>query len=179
MSTVEQNLNYNIDSIKLLLDTSISEYNNEYNRTSILDSKVSIAFPIITAYFLALAPMNDYKTIFKMSISTFTELVLPTVLFVSYSLSLICAFVAVILMVKAIKTRDYKIIQPSALYTNDFLQKDQIVLAVKLITLYIEATESNKRENDLRIPLYRRGWLLTSISVSLFVVYIIMINNLK
>lgn len=84
MSAVEQNLNYNIDSINLLLDTSISEYNNEHNRTSILDSKVSIALPIISAYFLALAPMNDYKTIFKMSISTFTELVLPAALFISY-----------------------------------------------------------------------------------------------
>ena len=54
------------ESVELLLKTSKSEYENEHNRTSIIDSKTNISLPIISAFFLALIQLNDYKAIFRL-----------------------------------------------------------------------------------------------------------------
>ena len=58
-------------AVEVLLSTAKSEYENEHNRTSVIDSKTSIALPIVSAYFLALAPMNDFKSIFDVKIEKF------------------------------------------------------------------------------------------------------------
>ncbi len=176
MGDCETEIAFKSESVELLLDTAKHEYDNEHNRTSVIDSKTSIALPIISAYFLALAQMNDYKFIFSMSISSFIDCLVPTTLFLSYTASLILAMLAVIMMVRVITTRQYNTIKPLDLYDADFLKSDNRVLSFKLITLYIEATEKNKAENNSRIPLYRRGWFFTTISIILFVIYIILKN---
>ncbi|MCH5200581.1 MAG: hypothetical protein J1F60_06430 [Oscillospiraceae bacterium] len=176
MSDCKSNLEYNDEAIKLLLDTAISEYNNEHNRTSVIDSKVSISLPIVSAYFLSLASANDYKLIVEMPIIKFTDGLLMVLLLVSYIFSLIFALIAVLYLIDAIKTRDYKVIQPSALYDNDYLKFDHKVMSIKLIKLYIEAFESNKAKNDLRIPMYSNGWHFTIKSIVLHVISIILKN---
>ena len=55
MNKEQKTIPFNDDSISLLLDVAKHEYDNEHNRTSVIDTKTSIALPIISAYFLALA----------------------------------------------------------------------------------------------------------------------------
>ena len=165
-------------AVEVLLSTAKSEYENEHNRTSVIDSKTSIALPIISAYFLALAPMNDFKSIFDIKIGKFVDVIIPAVTLLTYVGSLALAFVAVVMMVKVVTTREYNTIKTADLYDEDFLKHKKIALEIKLIQLYIEATQNNKAENDSRIPLYKKGWLLTTISIVLFVAYVIVKNNL-
>lgn len=165
-------------AVEVLLSTAKSEYENEHNRTSVIDSKTSIALPIISAYFLALAPMNDFKSIFDVKIEKFVDVIIPAVTLLTYVGSLALAFVAVMMMVKVVTTREYNTIKTADLYDEDFLKHKKIALEIKLIQLYIEATQNNKAENDSRIPLYKKGWLLTTISIVLFVAYVIVKNNL-
>lgn len=165
-------------AVEVLLSTAKSEYENEHNRTSVIDSKTSIALPIISAYFLALAPMNDFKSIFDVKIEKFVDVIIPAVTLLTYVGSLALAFVAVVMMVKVVTTREYNTIKTADLYDEDFLKHKKIALEIKLIQLYIEATQNNKAENDSRIPLYKKGWLLTTISIVLFVAYVIVKNNL-
>ena len=165
-------------AVEVLLSTAKSEYENEHNRTSVIDSKTSIALPIISAYFLALAPMNDFKSIFDVKIEKFVDVIIPAVTLLAYVGSLALAFVAVVMMVKVVTTREYNTIKTADLYDEDFLKHKKIALEIKLIQLYIEATQNNKAENDSRIPLYKKGWLLTTISIVLFVAYVIVKNNL-
>ena len=165
-------------SVEVLLSTAKSEYENEHNRTYVIDSKTSIALPIISAYFLALAPMNDFKSIFDVKIEKFVDVIIPAVTLLTYVGSLALAFVAVVMMVKVVTTREYNTIKTADLYDEDFLKHKKIALEIKLIQLYIEATQNNKAENDSRIPLYKKGWLLTTISIVLFVAYVIVKNNL-
>lgn len=169
---------FNDEAVELLLSTAKSEYENEHNRTSIIDSKTSIALPIISAYFLALAQMNDYRTIFNIHIDKFADSIIPTISLLTYTVSLILSFIAVLMMVKVVITRDYNTIKPIDLYDEDYLKNKKTALEIKLIQLYIEATQNNKSENDLRIPLYKKGWLFTTISIVLFVIYIIVKNYL-
>ena len=174
----EEKEKFDSESVELLLSTAKCEYENEHNRTSIIDSKTSIALPIVSAYFLALAPMNNFKTIFNVQIEKFVDIIIPTITLLTYIGSLALAFVAVISMVRVVTTREYNTINPSDLYDEDYLKSPKIALEIKLIQLYIEATQNNKAENDSRIPLYKLGWLLTTISIILFVIYVIVNNYL-
>lgn len=167
---------YNNDTVKVLLDTAKSEYSNEHNRTSVIDSKTSIALPIISTYCLALAQMNDYKAIFTTEIKSFKDLLIPSCLFLTFTISLLLTLISVIMMVKVIKMRDYYVIKVEDLYDNDYFQEEPLFLSIKLIELYIEATELNKSGNDNRIPLYKKGWVLTVVSIVLFVTYVIVKN---
>ncbi len=169
---------FNDESVELLLSTAKSEYENEHSRTSVIDSKTSIALPIISAYFLALAQMNDFKTIFNVHIEKFADIIIPAISLLTYGGSLILSFIAVMMMVKVVTTRDYNTIKPIDLYDEDYLKNKKTALEIKLIQLYIEATQNNKLENDSRIPLYKKGWLLTTISIVLFVIYVIIKNYL-
>ena len=169
---------FDLAAVKLLYETTKSEYENEHSRTSIIDSKTSISLPIIATYFLALVQMNDFKQIMSVEISSFYILVQTGILFVTYLISLVFAFVAVINMVRVILTKDYDVIKPIDMYEKGFLQNNVIVLYFELIKLYVTATTHNKSKNDARIPLYKKGWLFTVISISIFTIYTIM-HNLK
>lgn len=175
---MEQNNNFNIESIKLLLDTSKSEYENEHNRTSIIDSKTSIALPIISAYFFTVAQMNDYKSLFNIKLESFSDFIFPAFLFSIYSVSLILALISVIKMIIVIATRQYYTIKPSDLYTEDFLKNGELFLAVQLTRLYIEATEKNKEKNSKRIPLYKNSWICVTLSIIVYVIYLFIKNNI-
>lgn len=164
------------NSVKLLLETSKSEYDNEHNRTTIIDSKTSIALPIISAYALALAQLNNYKLLFAISVERFADLIIALLLFVTYTASLILALVAVIMMVKVISMRNYSVIKVRDLYDNNYLTQNEVYFSIKLVQLYISATENNKTTNDSRIPLYKKGWIVTVVSIILFVIFLI-VNN--
>ena len=174
----EEKEKFDNESVELLLSTAKCEYENEHNRTSIIDSKTSIALPIVSAYFLALAPMNNFKDIFNVKIEKFVDIIIPAVSLLTYAGSLVLALIAVMLMVKVVTTREYNTIKSADLYDEDYLKHKKTALEITLIQLYIEATENNKAENDSRIPLYKMGWLLTTISIMLFVVYVIVKNYL-
>ena len=49
----------NANSVHLLLETALNEYSNEHDRKATIDSKAGIALPIISAFFLSFAQMND------------------------------------------------------------------------------------------------------------------------
>ena len=59
MSSDNQENEFEIDSVELLLETAKSEYDSEHNRSTIIDTKTGISLPIIAAYFIALAQMNE------------------------------------------------------------------------------------------------------------------------
>ena len=69
---------FNERTVDLLLSTAKSEYENEHNRTSIIDSKTNISLPIISAFFLAFVQLNDYKTIFELSSNKLSRLKVPS-----------------------------------------------------------------------------------------------------
>ena len=178
MSNKNQETAFKLDSVELLLETAKSEYESEHNRTTIIDTKIGISLPIISAYFIALAQMNNYKEIFTFSISSFWDILIPSLLFITYTASLLLSLISVLMMVAVIITRDYNSIKPLDLYNNDYLQNEKIILSIRLLSLYIKATINNKAQNDKRIPLYRKSWVFSVVSIILFVIYIIIKNSI-
>lgn len=177
MCSENQETGFKLESVELLLETAKSEYESEHNRTTIIDTKIGISLPIISAYFIALAQMNNYKAIFAFSVSSFWDIIIPSILFVSYTSSLILSLISVLLMVSVIITREYNTLKPIDLYDEDYLKNDRLFLCVELLSLYIQATVKNKSQNNKRIPLYRKSWALSIVSILLFVVFVIISNS--
>ena len=170
-------IEFKSDAIDLLRVAAQDEYGNEQKRTAIIDSKAGIALPIIAAFFLALAEMNDYRSFLVVPITSVLTLLIPMFKLISYTASLIMAFLSVIWMARVVYTREYSTINPRELYNDDYLKNDARVLSLKFLHLYFEATEHNRKENNERVKLYQQSWGFTFISVSCFVVYIILKNN--
>lgn len=168
----------NSASVELLRSAAQNEYSNEHERTRTMDSKAGIALPIIATYFLALAQMNDYRSINAIPITGFSSLLVPTTIFITYSAALILALAAVIWMARVVFTREYVTLNLQNLYIDDYIKSDSMVLSIKFLELYFSAIEHNRAENNVRVKLYQRGWVLTFFSVACFVIYIIMKNNI-
>lgn len=169
---------FNEQAVELLLETSKAEYDNEHNRTSIIDSKTNISLPIISAFFLAFVQLNDYKTIFQLPTNTFAQWLLPATLFFSYTAALVLGLLSVLLMTRVILTKEYKTLKIQDLYDEDFLKNPRMFFSIELIRLYCTSTAHNKTQNDKRVKLYRYSWILMFITLALYLVYIIVKTNI-
>lgn len=183
METIEQEVikddtEFNKETVELLLETAKAEYDNEHNRTSIIDSKTNISLPIISAFFLAFIQLNDYKAIFKLPTTTFLQWLLPATLFFSYTVALVLGLISVLLMTRVILTKEYAVLKISDLYDEDYLKTPRIFFSIELIRLYCISTNENKEQNDKRVRWYRRSWILMFITLALYLVYIIVKTNI-
>ena len=167
----------NAKSVHLLLETSLNEYSNEHDRKATIDSKAGIALPIISAFFLSFAQMNDYKSIVSMPLDSFGTSLLPSVLFLSYTGGLVLSMLSVALMAKVLFVKDYYRINPVDLYTDDNLTKQEADLSITLMHKYFHAISFNREVNTNRTITYQRSWTLAFVSVILFVIYIVIKNN--
>lgn len=172
------NSEINTASIELLRNAAQIEYSNEHERTRTMDTKAGIALPIIAAYFLAVAQMNDYKSISITPLTDFVSVLMPAVIFLTYTTALVLSFAAVVWMTRVVFTREYEILNLPNLYTDDYMKTDSRVLSIKFLELYFSAIEHNRSENDVRVRLYQQGWIFTFVSVICFVVYIVIRNNI-
>lgn len=166
------------ETVRILMDTAKSEYDHEHNRTSIIDSKTNISLPIISAFLIAIIPLNDYKFIFSLPTTTFYEWIIPALLFVTYTSTVVLSFISMLSMVKVISTREYKVLKISDLYDEDLLSNDPINMYVTLIDRYDFARQHNSVQNSIRIKWYKLGWILSIISVLTYLVYLIIKNNM-
>ena len=174
----EASTEFNEESVSLLLETAKAEYNNEHNRTSIIDSKTNISLPIISTFVLALIQLNDYKAILQLPTNTFLQWLLPAILFFSYTIALGLGVFSVLLMTIVILTKEYAVLKISDLYDEDYLKVPRIFFSIELIRLYHSSTTQNKSQNDRRVKWYRISWILMFITLALYLIYKIIKTNL-
>lgn len=53
-----------LQSGEVLLEIAKSEYQNEFNRSSVLDTKIGIALPIIATYFFLILQYKSVRQLF-------------------------------------------------------------------------------------------------------------------
>lgn len=168
----------NAHAEQLLLDMAQQEYGQEHERISTIDYKAGIALPILSAYFLAYAQMNNFKAIFCLPISDFITALIPILLIVTYTAGLILSMLSVFFMAKVVFAKTYYRINPIDLYKEENLTQGNKNFCYEVMKLYFEAITYNRKANNERITLYQRSWVLTFISVICFVIYIITKNNI-
>lgn len=168
----------NTEAVNLLLSTALNEYSNEHDRTATLDSKAGIALPIISAFFLSLAQMNNYKEIIAMPVQNFWTSLLPISLFVSYTAGLILILLAVAFMARVLFVKEFYRINPPDLYKDKYLVEKDNNLSITLMQRYFDAIAYNRNVNNQRVEMYQKSWKFSFLSVLCFVVYIMIKNNI-
>lgn len=167
-----------LQSGQALLEIAKSEYQNEFNRTSVLDTKIGIALPIIATYFFLVLQFDNIKTLLLSQIECAS--VATILLFVSKPLiflaTILSASLALIYMFRAIITHSYRTIDPKYFNDRNAMSQPIHIFSGVMVTYYIKAIDHNHSTNDKRVCLYRRGWISTMVSLSLFVLYILLIK---
>lgn len=174
---MENNDKFNKESVTLLLDTAKSSYDDEHNRTQIIDSKANISLPIISAFVVTTIQSMNYKAIVSLPSTSFLLWLIPFLLFTTYSVSLAASACSAFFMTRVILMRDYRSIKPRDLYDENYLKNNIIPYSFEMISLYIQACEFNKIQNDKRVKLYKLGWRLAFVSLASYILYFVF-NNL-
>lgn len=168
----------NMKSVELLYTIAQNEYSNEHERTNMLHSKAGIALPIISAYFLALIQMNDYKSMWAFPVADIWTAFVPVALFISYTAGAVFALLSVVYMAKVVFAKGYMRIDPENLWTKDNLTLEHQDFMEKLMKIYFKAIEFNINVNNDRMKTYKKSWMYTFYSVLCFVIYIVLKNNI-
>lgn len=166
--------NKDFQSSGILLDIVKTEYQNEFSRTSVIDTKVGITLPIIATYFFLLLQFDSIKEIFREepNVQNVTTILVSVCSPLIYIAAILCAGISLIYLFRSIITQSYRTIDASCFNDKEKMSQPQDVFSAVMITYYIRALEHNHHTNDIRVILYKRGWILAMISLGLFVCYI-------
>lgn len=173
-----ENGEYSLESGEVLLDIAKLEYQNEFSRTSMIDSKVGIALPIVATYFFLVVQHASIQTLFSScpnnsSILAFICSVLSPI---SYVVAVILAGLALFSLFKTITTHSYHTIDVRCFNDPTKISYKKHQFASVMVTYFIRAMEHNRVQNNLRVDLYKRGWKSAILSLATFVLYIILVG---
>ncbi len=163
---------------EIILETARMEYQNEHNRTSIIDSKTNIILSFTAIIFVAFIPMINLKNIITVNVESFGDCILPISISLFLILSMVSMFLSIISLTKCVFTKEYKVIDTEFFYDVNKLKEDKELYSIALSQFYIEATNINKKTNDNRIKNYKKGVIFTIISVMFFALYVILLSLL-
>lgn len=162
-------------SAEILFEIARCEYQNELNRTSIIDTKVGITLPIIATYFFLVLQFDSIRSIFltypdteniaRMLWSFFRPLI--------YLATIICAGIALVNLFRAIIAQAYRTIDPGCFNDKKKMSHPKKIFSAVMVTYYVETTAFNRSTNNRRITMYKRGWIFALISLLLFVCYVV------
>ena len=166
---------YTLASGEKFLAVAQSEYQNELNRTTIIDNKLSIALPIVSAYFFLVIQHSNIRKLFSAEVDTSTvgamlsNLILP----ISFVLAIILSAVALVLMVCVVGTHSYEHIDTKQFNTAEQISLEPNQFSAALSTVYIRATYTNRKQNDIRVKEYKWGWICTAFSLGCFLIHVL------
>ena len=165
-------MSYSYESSEMFLEVARLEYQNELDRTKVIDSKIAVAFPIIATYFFLAVQFSDLKKL--VSAPIVSKSLLGATLGITIPFSYIAAlFLASLFMFKAISTHSYQTVDPKQFNTAEQMSLPKEQFAAAFSTIYIRALEANSSQNNVRAKHYMRGWRLALISLSCFVIHVI------
>lgn len=169
-----------LQSGEVLLEIAKSEYQNEFNRSSVLDTKIGIALPIIATYFFLILQYKSVRQLFitNPDCTNIMTLILSVCIPIIFVAAIISAAIALIYLFRAIVTHSYQTIDPCYFNDKDKMSLSPSVFSGVMVTYYIRALEHNRATNDKRVTLYKRGWTSAMISLGLFVLYIFLQGKL-
>ena len=107
---------------QILLDIAKIEYENENNRTSILDSKTNTVISLTAIFFVAMAQIINLKKILNFKIFVMQDALIPSILIITIFGALILAFISLIYFLKVIFTKSYFTIDANYFYDIEKLK---------------------------------------------------------
>ncbi len=165
-------------SSEILLEIAREEYQNEFSRTSVIDTKVGITLPIVATYFFLVLQYESVRSIFAAQIDTrnVTSLLYSVLCPFIYIAAVLCAGVALIFLFRAIITQTYKKVDLKWFNDKKTMSLPREYFSAAMVTYFIQALEHNSSTNSIRVRLYKRGLIFALISLGFFVAYIFFVK---
>jgi len=166
------------ESGKLFLEIARSEYQNELDRTKVIDSKIAVALPIIATYFFLAVQFSSVKKLIfrpitsKVLIGAIIEVCIP----ISYITALVFACISLFFLFRVISTHSYQTVDPKQFNTASQISMKESEFAAAFATIYINAIEANRSQNDKRVKNYMKGWRFGIISLVCFVIHVLLVK---
>lgn len=163
---------------EVFLQICKSEYENEQNRTSVIDSKANIVISLAGVFFVAITQIINLKKIFQIEIESFADALVPTLLLLTIIGSITTAFIAIIFFLKVVFTKKYKSLDAEYFYDINKLKQEVDLYSIAVSQFYIEVTKVNAFLNDVRVKWYKRGLILLIISIGAFALHTCLLSTI-
>jgi hypothetical protein len=173
----KSNVDITYPSAKVLLDMIKIEYDNEFQRASALDSKVSITLTLSAALLALIYPLTNLKAVLDRSIVKVSECIIPLICILSVAISFGFLVVAIFHFIEVISLHKYKAIDPKCFTDVEYFSKPENEMAIVISFKYKDAIEENRIVNEARMLKYQKAVTFVVISIIFLIVsYIIKYN---
>ena len=141
--------NGDFQSSEILFEIVKSEYQNEFNRTSVIDTKVGITLPIIATYFFLVLQFKSIKQIFTTGLNiqnvatTLFSICNPLI----YIATIVCAAIALIYLFRAIITQSYQTVDPRSFNDKEKMSHPKEVFSA---VIHIQFCPCAVRSQDIQ-----------------------------
>ncbi|MCK9478670.1 MAG: hypothetical protein M0R40_04105 [Firmicutes bacterium] len=163
-------------SSTIILDICRNEYEREFNRTSLVDTKVSIFLTLSAALLAFITSLLDYQDIWNLVPSMFNNVVGTAYILLSF-VSAALIVTSTIIFAIILYSRQYKNINLSSISKDELMKKNEDIINVALIRLYNEAVDYNRNINEKRMGLYKKGVFIAIVAVITSVLCLIIKTN--
>ena len=145
-----------------------TEYQNEKDRASALDSKIAFSIPIISTYFFLLIQDTDFKELWSSGAESgyFRAFI--------YLAAIFTAFSSLLWMISATWTHKLKKLDIRRSYPMKAMSMTKESFSVKVARDYLRKIEQDREENGDAYKKYQLGWLFSIGSLFCFLLYTLM-----
>ena len=157
---------------KLILDLAKKEYDDEINRTSVIDTKVNIALPIVSTYtflvFDKIIKRKRFLLLDEISEEIFTFILICVLI----GICILGAILSLYNLFRCIKMNNYKVIRAEEFSDYATMNRPEGEVAGVSIDCFIKASQYNREINNCRAKKYQKGWNFAALSFVAYVIYI-------
>lgn len=167
---------YTYETSEAFLSMVQTEYQHEIDRASALDSKLGISLPVIATYFFLIIQETDIKSLWNF---TPDAVIFFPGLFVLllYPITVITAIISLVLMIRAVMTRNYMSVDMTQLYTAKELSRPKEQFAAIMATYYLVSVKNNREQNNKKAKIYQSAWTFGIVSLVYFALYMSIVRN--
>ena len=161
---------YTYESSEIFLSMVQAEYQSEKDRASMLDSKLGISIPVISAYFFLIVQDNSVKDLLLSVLSAQCSIkeIFMAILYCATALTALCSL---FFTVRAVMTRSYTALDMGVFYTAKDMSRPKEQFLAIIAKNYLLAVERNRSQNNRKAKEYQSGWVFGIISLSCFFLY--------
>lgn len=161
-------MNYNSETVKIVLNVIQKEFESEENRNRYITSKVQIMLTIAGVFLTAIIFL--LKLIFEQKQNWYIKLNASLLL-----LTILVIIGAIFLFLNVIRVKTFRRIKYESLIFNTELEKNSVEVESSLIATYEEALKENILVTDAKVKTLERGTCLIMVSTCLLGIVLLMI----
>lgn len=168
-----------LPSAELLLEIVQKEYENESNRSRILDARIGIFLPLAGLVLAYIASFLNFKSLVNDKIDSTSEIISILIYSLLTGITFLALIVSIVCFVWVISIKKFSRIKIDLIIKEEYLSYAKELTAAGLITNYVTNINNNRKVTHKKMLLYQTGVYCISLAIILSVVLFIWSVNIK